>query len=59
MGAGLALVLVAAGDAVSTLVTTRRRRSPFRGVYQRLATFGVTLPPYEQAWADYRRLRVD
>jgi hypothetical protein len=26
VGAGLALVLVAAGDAVSTLVTTRRRR---------------------------------
>jgi hypothetical protein len=51
--AGLALVLVSASDAVSTLVTTRRRRE----AYERLRGLEVPLHPYERAWAEFRRLR--
>ena len=31
--------------------------APFQAIYQRLASLGVPLRPYEQAWDDYRRLR--
>jgi hypothetical protein len=36
-----------------------RRRSPVPGRLPAPGHLGVTLPPYEQAWADYRRLRAD
>ncbi|HSO53992.1 MAG TPA: hypothetical protein VL330_14860, partial [Actinomycetes bacterium] len=31
--------------------------APFRAAYQRLASLGVQLRPYEEAWPDYGRLR--
>jgi hypothetical protein len=51
--------LPAIGLRAAELAGPAADEAPFRGVYQRLATFGVTLPPFEQAWADYRRLRAD
>lgn len=49
--------LPAIGLRAAELAAPAADEAPFRGIYQRLSTAGATLPPYEQAWADYRRLR--
>jgi hypothetical protein len=36
---------------------TATEEAPFREAYERLGELGVPLHPYEQAWAEFRRLR--